>query len=80
MRRNYLDYYCVKPDQSVIDIRRSARDSVGEYIFDDDSHMYKYLGRSPVTQEELKEIFDSLKRLNFKSKLPNWLQWGLVRQ
>ena len=79
MRRDYLDYFCVKPDQSVIEIKRSARDVIGEYIFDDDQHMYKYLGKSPITESELDEVYRSLRKLNSKSKLPTWLQWGMIR-
>ena len=71
-----FDYNVVKPDQSLIEIRRGHRDVAGYFVWNEEYHNYDYKGILPINEKELIEILDSIKKLNKKSLLPGWLQWG----
>jgi hypothetical protein len=71
-----FDYNVIKPDQSLIEIRRGHRDVIGHFVWNDQEHFYDFLGMMTINEKELVEILDSVKKLNRKSILPSWLQWG----
>jgi hypothetical protein len=79
MNKEYLDYYCVKPDQSIIEVKRNPRETIGEFIFNNDTHAYEFLGKANIDSKELTEILNSLNKLNKKTNLPSWLEWGMMR-
>jgi len=73
--REIFDYEVLSPDQSMIAIKK-RHDVFGGFIWNEDTHMYDFRGKLPVTQEELFEILESLKKLNKRSVIPDWLKWG----
>ena len=80
MSKEQFDYNVVKPDQSEIEIKKGFKEVVGRYVWEDRDHKYMYLGEHPVTESELSEIFNSLKKLNKKTILPGWLSWGSAKK
>jgi hypothetical protein len=80
MVREQFDYNVVKPDQSIIEIRRGPREVIGDFVWNDEEHKYDYLGILPITEREVEEILQSIKKLNKKSVLPQWLNWGYSRK
>lgn len=76
MAREKLDYEVMKPDQSEIRVKRSYASIVGRLIWNTKEHKYEFASESNVTYHELKEIINSMEKLNKKTILPRWLQWG----
>jgi hypothetical protein len=79
MAKELFDYELVKPDRSEILIRRGYNENIGRFIWDYQRHTYGFLGEKKVSEDELKEIFESLKKLNLDTKLPKWLRWTQLR-
>lgn len=78
MGREKFDYEIIKPDQSLIKIKRGYSDEVGFLTWNDRTHKYEFLGTKAINDEEIIEIVGAMKDLNKKSKLPKWLQWGSI--
>lgn len=76
MASEKLDYEVMKPDQSEIKIKRSYASIVGRLIWNNKEHKYEFASDSNVNYYEMKEIIKSMEKLNKKTILPRWLQWG----
>ena len=75
MGKDNFDYEVIKPDQSEINIKKNY-DIGGKFIWNTSIYKYQYLGIKSITQGEIEEILDAIKKLNKKSILPKWLKWG----
>ena len=79
MQRTIFDYEVIKPDQSEIKIKKGYAEYVGSFVWDERRFEYNFLGEKAISLDELREILQSLAKLNKKSILPKWLQWGTKR-
>lgn len=73
-KKTKLDYTTDRPDHSIIEVRRGF-ELIGTIQWDTIKHSFLYQSTMPTSSDELKDIVESIVRLNKAAIPPQGLAW-----